>query len=393
MGYPLDGVRVVALEQAVAAPFCTRHLADLGADVVKIERPDGGDFGRRYDTVVNGMSSYFVWLNRGKRSLTLDVKSAGGKDLLTRLLDRADVFIQNLGPGVADRLGLDAATLRQQYPRLVVCELSGYGSSGPYRDRKAFDLLLQGESGLISTTGSPDAPAKIGISIGDISAGMYAFSSILAALYDRERTGQGRTIETVMLDCLAEWMSAPASFWMYGGIKLERSGWRHNIIVPYGPYRCGDGQYVNLAVQNEGQWRRLCTGVLGRPDLVDDPRFGTNELRLRNRAELEPLIEEILAASDRVTVEARLAESDVPFGSLNEVDGLVEHPQLAARERWLEVDSPVGPFRALADPLNLSDMPKRADAVPALGAQTDAIARELGYSDEEIAALHAAGAI
>ncbi len=393
MGFPLAGVRVVALEQAVAAPFCTRHLADLGADVVKIERPDGGDFGRRYDTVVNGMSSYFVWLNRGKRSLTLDVKSEGGREMLTRLLDRADVFIQNLGPGVAERLGLGAEALCQRYPRLIVCELSGYGATGPYRDRKAFDLLLQGESGLISTTGTPDAPAKIGISIADVSAGMYAFSSILAALYDREKTGQGRKIETVMLDCLAEWMSAPASFWMYGGIKLERSGWRHNIIVPYGPYRCGDGQYVNLAVQNEGQWRRLCAQALERPDLVDDPRFRTNELRLRNRAELEPTIEEVLGQWDRATVEDRLAEADVPFGSLNDVDDLVEHPQLAARERWLEVGSPVGPFKALAHPLNLSEMPQRADPVPALGEHSAEIASELGYSNEEIASLRSAGAI
>jgi itaconate CoA-transferase len=339
------------------------------------------------------MSSYFVWLNRGKRSLTLNLKSDEGRALLTRLLAGADVFIQNLGPGVADRLGLAAATLREQYPRLVVCELSGYGSTGPYRDRKAFDLLLQGESGLISTTGSADAPAKIGISIGDVSAGMYAFSSILAALYDREKTGVGRTIETAMLDCLAEWMNGPAYFWMYGGIKLERAGWRHNIIVPYGPYRCGDGQYVNLAVQNEGQWRRLCTGVLQRPDLVDDARFSSNELRLKNRTELEPLIESILAASDRATVEARLAEFDVPFGSLNEVDDLVDHPQLAARNRWLEVDSPVGPIKTLAHPLNLSDMPQRADPVPGLGQHTDEIAAELGYSAEAIAALHASGAV
>jgi itaconate CoA-transferase len=393
MGYPLAGVQVVALEQAVAAPFCTRHLADLGADVVKIERPDGGDFARRYDTVVNGLSSYFVWLNRGKRSLTLDLKREDGRALLGRLLARADVFIQNLGPGVADRLGLAAATLRERYPRLIVCELSGYGSSGPYRDRKAFDLLLQGESGLIATTGTPDAPAKIGISIADISAGMYAFSSILAALYDRERTGRGRAIETAMLDCLAEWMSAPASFWIYGGVELERAGWRHNIIVPYGPYRCGDGQYVNLAVQNEGQWRRLCEGALGRPDLVDDPRFRTNALRLANRAELEPLIEEILGQADRATAEARLAEADVPFGSLNDVDDLVEHPQLAARDRWLEVGSPVGPIRALAHPLNLSDLPRRTDPVPALGEHTDQIATELGYSADEVAALRAAGAI
>jgi itaconate CoA-transferase len=271
--------------------------------------------------------------------------------------------------------------------------MSGYGGTGPYRERKAFDLLLQGESALISTTGSPDAPAKIGISIADISTGMYGFSSILAALYERERTGEGRTIETVMLDCLAEWMTAPAYYWLYGQKKLERAGWRHNIIVPYGPYRCGDGQYVNLAVQNEGQWRRLCEGVLGRPDLVDDPRYATNETRLANRAELEPLIEAILGRDDRATVEARLAEADVPFGSLNEVDNLVDHPQLAARERWLEIESPAGPLQALAHPLNLSEMPQRADAVPALGQHTDEVAAELGYSAEEIEALRAAGAI
>ncbi|MDP8922935.1 MAG: CoA transferase, partial [Chloroflexota bacterium] len=348
MGYPLVGVRVVALEQAVAAPFCTRHLADLGADVVKVERPDGGDFARRYDSVVDGLSSYFVWLNRGKRSLTLDLKSPGGRELLDRLIARADVFIHNQGPGVAERLEVGAAALRERFPRLIVCELSGYGSRGPYRDRKAFDLLLQGESGLISTTGRPDAPAKIGISIADIAAGMYAFSSILAALYERERTGEGRTIETVMLDCLAEWMQAPAYYWMYGRTKLERAGMRHNIIVPYGPFRVADEGMVNLAVQNEGQWERLCRIVLGRPELASDPRYATNEARVKNRAELERL----------------LVEADVPFGDVNEVDGLVDHPQLAARERWLTVDSPAGPLRALAHPLNLSDLPQRAGAIP-----------------------------
>jgi itaconate CoA-transferase len=392
LGYPLEGVRVVALEQAVAAPLCTRHLADLGADVVKVERPDGGDFARRYDSVIAGLSAYFVWLNRGKRSLTLDLKTAGGKELLGRLLARADVFVQNLGPGVAERLDLGATPLRADHPRLVVCELSGYGSSGPYRQRKAFDLLLQGESGVISTTGTPEAPAKIGISIADISAGMYAFSSILAALYRRERTGEGCTIETAMLDCLAEWMAAPTSYWLYGHRKLERAGLRHNMIVPYGPYATGGGA-VNLAVQNEGQWERLCRIALRRPELATDPRFATNEARVRNRDELEPLIEAIFGQEDRAAVIARLEEADVPFGSLNEVDDLADHPQLAARERWLEVGSEVGPLRALAHPLNLSDMPQRADPVPSLGQHTDEIAAELGYSDAEIAALRAAGAI
>ncbi len=393
MGYPLEGVRVVALEQAVAAPFCTRHLADLGADVVKIERPDGGDFARRYDSVVKGLSSYFVWLNHGKRSLTLDIKSEGGRALLDRLLARADVFVHNQGPGVAERLGVDAATLRATYPRLVVCELSGYGAGGPFTDRKAFDLLLQGESGLISTTGSPDAPAKVGISIADISAGMYAFSSILAALYERERTGAGRAIETVMLDCLAEWMQGPAYFWMYGDTKLERAGMRHNIIVPYGPFKVAGGGAVNLAVQNEGQWERLCRVVLGRPDLVAEARFATNEARLKHRAELEPIVEAALLALDRSRVAALLQEADLPFGDVNEVDGLVDHPQLAARDRWQTIDSPVGPLRALDHPLNLSDLPRRAGAVPALGQHTDEIARELGYGDAEIAELRTARAM
>jgi itaconate CoA-transferase len=393
MGFPLEGVQVVALEQAVAAPLCTRHLADLGADVVKVERPDGGDFARRYDSVVGGLSAYFVWLNRGKRSLTLDLKAPAGRELLDRLLGGADVFVQNLGPGVAERLGLGSATLRERHPGLVVCELSGYGTSGPYRERKAFDLLLQGESGLISTTGTPEAPAKVGISIADIAAGMYAFASILAGLYERRRTGAGCTIETVMLDCLAEWMMAPAYYWMYGQKKLERAGMRHNIIVPYGPYRVGGGGAVNLGIQNEGQWERLCRVALRRPELARDPRFATNEARVRNREELEPLIEEIFGREDRAAVVARLEEADVPFGSLNEVDDLVDHPQLAARERWLEVESPVGPLRALAHPLNLSDLPQRADPVPALGEHTEEVAAELGYSGAEIAALKAAGAI
>ncbi len=393
MGFPLEGVRVVALEQAVAAPLCTRHLADLGADVAKIERPQGGDFARRYDHVVDGLSAYFVWLNRGKRSLTLDVKAAGGRELLDRLLTRADVFVQNLGPGVAERLGLGATELRSRYPRLIVCELSGYGRTGPYHARKAFDLLLQGESGVISTTGTPEAPAKVGISIADIAAGMYAFSAILAALYRRATTGEGAVVETVMLDCLAEWMSAPAYHWLYGHKKLERAGLRHNMIVPYGPYRAGDGPPVNLGVQNEDQWERLCRVALRRPDLTADPRFETNEARIRYRAELEPLIEEIFSSIGHAETIARLEAADVPFGSLNEVDDLVDHPQLAARERWLEVGSEVGPLRALAHPLNMSDMPQRADPIPGLGEHTDQIAAELGYSPAEIAALHDAGAL
>jgi crotonobetainyl-CoA:carnitine CoA-transferase CaiB-like acyl-CoA transferase len=392
-GYPLAGIRVVALEQAVAAPFCTRHLADLGAEVIKVERPGDGDFARRYDSVVGGQSSYFVWLNRGKRGLSLNVKHPDGMALIQQLLERADVFVHNQGPGVVERLGLGSAQLRSRYPRLIVCEISGYGSSGPYATRKAFDLLLQGESGLASTTGTPDEPAKVGISIADIASGMYAFSSILAALYRRQVTGQGALIETAMLDCLAEWMSAPAYYWMYGGKKLPRAGMRHNIIVPYGPYRVGDGRAVNLAVQNDGQWRRLCAGVLMRPDLADDERFRTPEARVRNRFELESTIESIFAAHDRATVERLLEEADVPYGSVNEVDGLVEHPQLAARGRWLDVDYESGNVRALDHPLNLSEMPRRADGVPALGQDTEAILAELGLSEAETRALRAAGVV
>ncbi len=380
MSLPLAGLRVVALEQAVSAPLCTRHLADLGADVVKVERPDGGDFARRYDSVARGQSAYFVWLNRGKRSVVLDLKDSAERSMLDALLARADVFVHNLGPGAVDRLGLGWGTLHERWPRLIWCAISGYGIDGPYRDRKAFDLLLQGESGIIAVTGTPDQPAKVGISIADISAGMYAFSAILAALYERERTGEGRLIDVSMLECLAEWMMAPAYHQLYGGKAPERAGMRHNMIVPYGPYRVGDGSWVNLAVQTEGQWERLCAIVLRRPDLAADPRFRTNELRVRNRDLLEPLIEAALAEDTRRSVQERLDAADVPHGALNDLADLLAHPQLAARGRWLEVDSPSGPIRALAHPLNLAGLPRPAGAVPGLGEHTDEVRRELGLA-------------
>jgi crotonobetainyl-CoA:carnitine CoA-transferase CaiB-like acyl-CoA transferase len=377
---PLDGIRVVALEQAVAGPLCSRHLADLGADVVKIERPDGGDFARRYDTAVKGLAAHWVWLNRGKRSVALDVKRSEDREVLEALLARADVFVHNLGPGAVDRLGYGWTALQNRWPRLISCAISGYGMEGPYRDRKAFDLLLQGESGVIAVTGSPEAPAKVGISIGDISAALYALSSILAALYERQRTGVGRVIDVAMLDCLAEWMAPPLYYQIYDGVQPERAGMRHATIVPYGPYRTGDGTSVNLAVQNEGQWVRLCQQVLGRPEWVEDPRFCSNVLRTQNRAVLEPLIEEALQAHTRASAQEALEAADVPYGALNDVADVVAHPQFAARGRWYDVESEAGIVRALAHPLNIMGMRQRMDPVPALGEHNEEIKRELGLA-------------
>lgn len=389
MPLPLEGLRVVALEQAVAAPFCSRYLADSGATVVKVERPDGGDFARHYDTVVHGQSAYFVWLNRGKQSLTLDLKQADGRAVLARLLQQADVFVHNLGPGAVERLGFGYEAVARDNARLVYCALSGYGSEGPYRERKAYDLLLQGETGIMAMTGTEEAPAKVGISICDIGAGLYAYSAILLALYDRERSGRGRRIEVTLFDAMTEWMSVPLHYWQYGGTALPRTGMRHNILVPYGPYRAAQG-YVNLAVQNDGQWRRLCGDVLGRPELATDPRFTTNELRVRNRADLEPLIEEELCRLAPEELSRRLEAADVPYGSMNDVAAVAEHPQLAARDRWVEVGSPGGPFRGLASPLGLADFPPRTDPVPALGEHTDVILSALGYGPDEIGRLRAA---
>jgi crotonobetainyl-CoA:carnitine CoA-transferase CaiB-like acyl-CoA transferase len=377
---PLAGLRVVAWEQAVAAPLATRHLADLGADVVKVERPDGGDFARAYDSAVNGLSAHFVWLNRGKRSVVLDLKQPSGRQAFDRLLDRADVFVHNQGPGAAERLGYTHAVLQQRNPRLITCAISGYGEAGPHRDRKAYDLLLQGEAGVIALTGTPEQPAKVGISVADIASGVYAFSSILAALYQRQSTGRGAEIHISMLEALVEWTMPAAYVAMYTGRAPARAGARHNFIVPYGGYRVGDGSSVNLAVQNDGQWRRLCAVVLRQPDLADDPRFCTNELRLRHRDQLEPLIERLLADDSRASVEARLVEADVPFGTINAVPDVVRHPQLAARERWFDIPSPVGPLRALHHPLNIIGLERPAGGVPGLGQHTTEVLAELGLA-------------
>ena len=373
---PLTGVRVVALEQAVSAPLCTQHLADLGADVIKLERPGEGDFARGYDSVVKGQSAYFVWLNRGKRSVQLDLKSASGSRVMHALLARADVFVHNLGPGAVDRLGFGWEEIHSRWPSLISCAISGYGLDGPYRERKAYDLLLQGEAGVLAVTGTPEEPAKVGVSIADICAGMYAMSSILAALYERTRTGEGKLIDISMLECLAEWMMPPLYHQLYSGHAPLREGMRHNMIAPYGPYRARDG-LVNLAVQNESQWVRLCEGVLDRADLARDPRFATNELRVRNRHELEPMIELSLARWTAAEVEARLADADVPYGHVNTVAELAAHPQLSARGRWLEVGSEAGPVKVLADPFNIGGMAHLRGTVPSVGQHTAEVLEEL----------------
>lgn len=390
---PLAGIRVVALEQAVAGPLCTRHLADLGADVVKVERPGGGDFARGYDTAVLGQSSYFVWLNRGKRSLTLDLKHPAAGEILERLVAGADVLVQNLGPGAIDRLGLAPERLRQRDPALVICSISGYGRGGPFEHRKAFDLLLQGETGVIATTGTPQAPAKLGISVGDIGAGVYGALGTVAALYERRRTGLGTLVETSLFDALAEWMGYPALFTDYGGEPPARAGVRHATVVPYGSYRCGDGGAVLLAVQTEAQWRAFCGTVCGHPEWEVDPRFATSADRRVNRVVLEGLIEAVFADLPRDEVNRRLEAADVPYGDLNEIPEFLDHPQLAARERWRDVATPAGPVRSIIPPFDLAGMTPRMGAVPAAGQQSDEILAEIGYDAAAIAALRAAGAV
>jgi itaconate CoA-transferase len=378
---PLDGITVVALEQAVAAPFATRQLADLGARVIKVERPGGGDFARGYDRSVHGQSSYFVWLNRGKESLELDIKGRRGQAVLHALLGRADVLVQNLAPGAAERAGLGAAGLAARYPRLICCSVSGYGPDGPYAAKKAYDLLVQCEAGLLSVTGTPEEPAKAGISVADIAAGMYAFSGVLTALYERERTGRGGCLEVAMLDALGEWMMQPFYYSVYGGRPAQRTGARHASIDPYGPYPAAGGSQVFLGVQNDREWAILATQVLGRPDLVTDERFATNTDRVAHRDELTAIISAALERIPADRVAALLEEAGIASARLRTPAGFGEHPQLAARDRWREVSSPGGPLRALLPPVSMPGREAAMGPVPALGQHTSAILAELGLDE------------
>jgi itaconate CoA-transferase len=390
---PLKGITVVSVEQAVAAPFATRQLADLGARVIKIERPDAGDFARGYDTAVNGLSSYFVWLNRSKESLTLDLKRPHGSDVLERLLARADVFVQNLAPGAADRLGTSSAALRARHPRLIICNVSGYGASGPYSQKKAYDLLVQSEVGLVSITGSDDAPARVGISVADIAAGMYAYSGILTALIARATTGHGTSLDVSLFDALGEWMAQPAYYAAGTGAAPPRSGANHASIAPYGPFRTGDGGSIFLGIQNAREWTRLCADVLTLPALANDERFTTNPLRVRHRAALHDAIETAFATMTTATVIERLESAGIAWARLNTVAGFLEHPQLKARDVWRDIGSPAGPLRAMIPPVRMDGVEPAMGDVPALGQHTDAILEEIGITRETIAAWRTEGAI
>jgi itaconate CoA-transferase len=392
MTYPLEGITVVALEQAVAAPLATRHLADLGARVIKLERPGAGDFARDYDTTVKGMSSHFVWLNRSKESLTVDLKHPAADKLLGRLLAGADVFIQNLAPGAAARLGLGADVLTQRYPRLVCCSVSGYGEDGPYRDAKAYDLLIQSEVGLVSMTGTPEQPAKAGIPAADIAAGMYAYSGILTALFARERTGRGGALSVSLFDALTEWMGFPMYYARYGGQAPTPAGASHPAIAPYGPFATA-GTDVVIAIQNDREWVAFCAKVLRRPELTGDHRFASNTARVTHRDELRVAIEEVFTSLPADELDRRLEAARIAHARRNGVAELLEHPQLADRDRWVDVGSPVGPLAALLPPVTFAGSTPRMDPIPDVGEHTDQVLSSLGYSAGEIAELRAEGAI
>ena len=389
--HPLDGIRVIALEHAVAAPICSRHLADLGAEVIKIERPGDGDFARGYDSAVYGQSSFFIWLNRGKRSITLDVKQPAARDALLKLVDCADVLLQNLAPGAASRLGFGHADLAPRNPKLVTCDISGYGESGPFAQKKAYDLLIQAESGLISVTGTPEQPSRVGISIADIATGMYALTGILGALVRRGRTGEGANIKVAMLDALAEWMTYPMYTHAYAGKTVPRQPSSHPILCPYGAHRTKDGQVI-FGIQNEREWVVFCDNVLGRPDLTTHPRFANVAARVANRAELTALIEDFFSTMAKLEAAALLERAGIANGRLNEAKDVWEHPQLAARDRWRDVLTPAGTVRGLLPPFTFSDHEAAIGPVPSLGEHTDAVLQELGYADAAIAAMHASGA-
>ena len=384
---PLDGITVVSLEHAIAAPFCTRQLADLGARVIKVERSGEGDFARHYDGRVAGLSSHFVWVNRSKESLAIDLKSAAAREVMQRLLGRADVFVQNLAPGAAARLGLSAEALHARHPRLVVCDISGYGNDGPYRDRKAYDLLIQAEAGFLSVTGTAAEPAKAGASIADIAAAMYAYSSILSALLLRSRTGRGSHIDVSMLESLAEWMGYPL-YYAYGGAEPPpRLGAAHATIYPYGPFVAGDGRTVVLGLQNEREWQAFCEGVLGDPSLAKDPRFESNARRNAHREELRAILDARFASLTSGELRERLDRAQIANADVNTMHDVWRHPQLAARGRWTEVGSPAGALPALKPPGASDQFEYRMDAIPRVGEHNAAILRELGFDDAFIEAV------
>ncbi|CAB3923308.1 CaiB/BaiF CoA transferase family protein [Achromobacter anxifer] len=386
---PLDGITVVSLEHAIAAPFCTRQLADMGARVIKIERPGGGDFARGYDERVRGLSSHFVWTNRSKESLTLDLKREEAGGIMERLLETADVLVQNLAPGAAARLGLSFEALHQKYPRLIVCDISGYGEGGPYQDKKAYDLLIQSESGFLSVTGTKDDPVKAGCSIADIAAGMYAYSAILNALLLRQKTGLGSRLDVSMLESMVEWMGFPMYYAFEGGTPPVRAGAAHASIYPYGPFPVGDGATIMLGLQNEREWRVFCAQVLRQAELAEDPRFISNSLRTANRDDLRALIVAAFADLSIDQVTQRLEDAQIANARVNDMAGVWAHPQLQARGRWSQVDSPAGELPALLPPASSNAFAPRMAAVPAVGQNTDAVLASLGYAPDQVAQFHA----
>jgi itaconate CoA-transferase len=390
---PLDGVLVVAMEQAVSAPFASRQLADLGARVIKIERPDGGDFARSFDTLAGGLGAHFSWVNRGKESVTLNTRQPAAREVLHELIARADVFLQNLAPGAAVRAGLDGATLRRRHPRLVICEISGYGSSGPYADRRAYDLLIQAEAAVATVTGSIEHPVKPGIAVADIAAAMYAQSGILAALLARGRTGEGSVVEVAMLDAVAEWMGYGVTVAKHGNVPVFGRALSHPAIAPYDGYPTRDGERVVLSVQNDREWRRLATTVLGRPELAADPRYATNAARVAHRDDIDAVLTEVLGALELADAIKMLVDAGIACARINTVEQLVDHPQLVERHRWASVNSPVGTVPTLLPPVQSSAWSPALGPIPALGEHTDAVLRELGRDEDEIRGLREAGAI
>ncbi len=380
----LDGVKILAFEQVLAAPFASCLLADMGAEVIKVERPGVGDVIRSWDSVVKGLSSGYVWLNRNKLSLTVDVKKEAGREILQRLAQRADIFFENYAPGVAGRLGLGYEALSGLNPRLIYCSLSGYGQDGPYRDVKAYDLLIQGEGGIIATTGYPDKPARAGIAIADIASGMYAAIGILMALYQREKTGQGQLVDVSMLDSIVSWLGYfPHHYW-HAGEEPARVGMRHHYVTPYGPYLAGDGQYVNLAVASASDWEVFCRKVIEKPELLEDPRFANVEGRRKNRAVLEETIENIFLERDHKHWLEQLKKAELPHGIVRGIAQVLAHPQVAARKLIREAESPVGKVPVIANALKMSASEARYDRIPALGEQTEPILKELGYDEAAI---------